>query len=126
MGMYDNLKCERIMPDGYDGRKTDFQTKSLDCLLDNYTITKDGRFLRKLFWFKGQPEPEEKLFPLTGEIVFYDYQRQKDEWHEYRAVFRRGKLKRLTSVPEGSRRGRWHMFWWNVRFKWFKPKDNNE
>lgn len=43
MGMFDDLTCEYPLPDHYT--KKDYQTKSLDCVLLNYIITKEGRLV---------------------------------------------------------------------------------
>lgn len=43
MGMYDLLNCKYPLPQGYnDMQNREFQTKSLESLLDHYTITEDG------------------------------------------------------------------------------------
>lgn len=45
MGMFDTVICKRIMPDGFDGRNGDFQTKDLERTLAVFTITRDGRLV---------------------------------------------------------------------------------
>ena len=46
MGMFDYLRCELSMPDGRgDVLKDSFQTKSLWCCMDHFTITLAGRLL---------------------------------------------------------------------------------
>jgi hypothetical protein len=48
MGMYDDLSFDHRMPDGYEGGI--FQTKSLDCRLDEYVITLAGRLVMEKPW----------------------------------------------------------------------------
>ncbi len=44
MGMFDTLRCKYPLPDKIV--QTDsFQTKSLECLLDDYTITENGKLI---------------------------------------------------------------------------------
>ncbi len=45
MGMFDTVRCEYPLPEP-EHNALDFQTKSLDSYLDDYTITRDGRLLR--------------------------------------------------------------------------------
>jgi hypothetical protein len=62
MGMYDNLRVEAALPDPEYQNRT-FQTKSLECSLSDYTITRDGRLvLRQVEW---EITPEEEL-PYYG------------------------------------------------------------
>lgn len=44
MAMFDWVRFQYRMPDGYEGRT--YQTKWLDCELDVYLVTPDGRFVR--------------------------------------------------------------------------------
>lgn len=49
MGMFDWVRCQRVMPDGLDARGAaadNFQSKDLDCNLDRIEITEAGRLLR--------------------------------------------------------------------------------
>jgi hypothetical protein len=45
VGMFDHVTCELPMPDGRDVPKDGFQTKSLQCLMDLFTITAAGRLI---------------------------------------------------------------------------------
>jgi len=45
MGMFDTIQCEADLPDGCTVLDRSFQTKSLRCIGDNLTITKQGRFI---------------------------------------------------------------------------------
>jgi hypothetical protein len=57
MGMYDDLQCHYPLPGTQPEFVKEFQTKSLDCLLDVITITKDGRL--------------EEYPDFTGMVQFY-------------------------------------------------------
>jgi hypothetical protein len=69
MGMFDNIKCEHPLPDGFDDNLKRFQTKSLDCELATYTITKDGKLVCDVAGQYGTERGEVPNF--TGEIEFY-------------------------------------------------------
>jgi hypothetical protein len=45
MGMFDHVTCELPMPDGREVVKDSFQTKSLWCCMDLFTITAAGRLI---------------------------------------------------------------------------------
>jgi len=45
MGLFDTIKCEYPLPEGLH-QNLEFQSKDLECLLDHYTITRDGRLVR--------------------------------------------------------------------------------
>jgi len=45
MGMFDHITCELPMPDGREVVKDSFQTKSLWCCMDLFTITAAGRMI---------------------------------------------------------------------------------
>ncbi len=57
MGMFDSLRCEVPLPDGREFKGL-AQTKSLDCLMDTYRITADGRLEREIVEFEDVPEHE--------------------------------------------------------------------
>jgi hypothetical protein len=130
MGMFDELICEYPLPDGAvdrDVQEALFQTKSLDCTLDRYTITKDGRLiLHKARYesvpeeerpYYGTPEWEESPFlrtagslksvpvgdvavPYHGYIRFYTYvgKHPDGELFEYLAKFTDGRLEEIRRV----------------------------
>jgi len=52
MGMFDDIKCDAPLPDGHVSAGNWFQTKSLWCCMDKFTITADG----KLIFHKRQYE----------------------------------------------------------------------
>ena len=110
MGMYDELICEMPLPDGIthtDG----FQTKSLDNVLDKYTITAEGELWCEAYqWDWGEnrnPEPERILH--HGWLNFYTFigepygpEKSKERlkvWLEYDAKFTDGKCVELKVDP---------------------------
>jgi len=78
MGMYDNVKIEYEMPDP-EIQDSMFQTKDLENMLDNYTITKEGRLIwHKCYWeevpeeerpYYGKPEWDDNgIFQFIGSM----------------------------------------------------------
>ena len=49
MGMFDELRCEYELPDK-EVQDEVFQTKSLDRLMDDYTITREGKLILHRAW----------------------------------------------------------------------------
>jgi hypothetical protein len=98
MGMFDSIRCEYPLPGDppADAAELEFQTKDLDCLLETFTITKDGLLQGKEHF--------------TGSINFYTsnvvasgpgtYTRNgEDAQHlEYLAVFIDGKVSKITEI----------------------------
>jgi len=56
MGLYDYIRVEYALP-GRPEWAGDFQTKDLDCCMDRFTITADGRFLRDDGGFTATSSP---------------------------------------------------------------------
>ena len=91
MGMFDYVRCARIMPDGVDGASCDFQTKDFDNPdMDVYEITSDGRLIGGPEGFDGST--------YHGFLEFYDIVSKGEEqwWHSYRAKFSAGTLVALA------------------------------
>ena len=92
MGMFDTLKCEYPLPDKIV-QKDSFQTKSLDCLLNNYTISKRGKLIL-------QPYNKTSVNKITvdfhGDLQFYtsrgSWEENNYERFEYIARFTEGNL----------------------------------
>lgn len=118
MGMYDLLKCKYPLPEGYeDMQDREFQTKSLECLLDNYTITED----RELWVTQAEREWvedsssflggyakalrtwEERIEDIHGDIYFYDFRDRHNlqDLVTFRARFTHGKLESISVVQDG-------------------------
>lgn len=94
MGMFDTLKCEYPLPEK-EVQKDSFQTKSLDRLLDNYTITKDGKLIlhRRRHY---EAAAQKIVVDFHGNLRFYTSKGAREEnnfeWFEYVARFTEGNL----------------------------------
>jgi hypothetical protein len=62
MGMFDHVTCELPMPDGREVEKDSFQTKSLWCSMDRFTITAAGRmiFHKRRYFLAGETDDRGK------------------------------------------------------------------
>lgn len=108
MGMYDDIKVLVPLPDGFDGKN--FQSKDLECLLDQYEIRKDGTLWKLVYELVDNPNYDKEKPPFAvgnalfkrenehwvqedfhGFICFYGMG-ESNEWHEYVAKFTDGKL----------------------------------
>ena len=100
MGMYDDIWCRRVLPDGLDGKEHTFQTKDLECNLWKYEITDDGRLLCHI-WQEDNSYISNEIKDYHGYITFYHGVRKgvDMEWHEYVAKFTDGKLVELIAKP---------------------------
>ena len=121
MGMFDSISVAAQLPYseemkelGLDTNKHVFQTKDLDCLLNEYIIQGDSLYITKYkteTWVEGDTnsksvlgrighlkkgEPYLELVDFHGKINFYDYvddvQGKWDCWIEYVATFTNNKL----------------------------------
>lgn len=105
MGMYDNLWCRRLLPDGLDGNEYTFQTKDLECCLFQYEIREDGLLVQYEVDEDGEINRSvpPRLIDYHGYIKFYHGITNKTtydvEWHEYAAKFTDGKLVEITAKP---------------------------
>jgi hypothetical protein len=94
MGMYDTVRCLYPLPDYPPvlvGKKITFQTKSLESSLDYYTITADGRLLKRGIEREHIPEfPQDKDPGIPIETT------TKTWWDE---CFYTGELELHTSYP---------------------------
>jgi hypothetical protein len=128
MGMFDYIKCDVPLPDGFTGHG--FQSKHFACELDKYTITADGRLVRR-YVSDHEPVPESewqyknpkgplqeiwhessKTKPVYSEcdmnfhgvFNFYTSSGKHDdgtfEWHEYTAKFTDGKLVKIEALKK--------------------------
>lgn len=123
MGMYDHLTCKYPLP-LVGANERHYQTKDLECMLDNYEIREDGTLWHEAY--DSRFEEDEKAFfgfyiyhdnkrwevvEYTGEVRFYDFlpsaktKAQKfsdgnsgDGWIEWSAYFHEGKLKELHLI----------------------------
>ena len=83
MGMFDTLRCEHPLPDGCTA--SEFQTKSLECLLDTFCLTLSGRFL----------DAHSVDTNLHGVLRMYTSD-TTGHWWEYEAKFTDGQLQHLV------------------------------
>ena len=99
MGMFDYVVCERPLPDGF----TDafLQSKTFpDPYLHRYTITRDGRLLRRAFYTHEITDTH-----FNGVLNFYGGNHRADgtwDGHEYNATFTDGQLVSIEQVAERS------------------------
>lgn len=61
VGMFDHVTCELPMPDGRELAKDAFQTKSLDCLMDFFTITAAGRLIHHQRRYYAASAPDARM-----------------------------------------------------------------
>ena len=95
MGLYDEIRCDAPLPDGYPCADRWFQTKTFPHpSMQRYRITRDGRLLDSL---GNDLEPE-------GYITFYTYEGDS-VWREYRAQFQWGELREIVSVADRTDNG---------------------
>lgn len=119
MGMYDYVRCEVALPDGYVPQSGFLQTKDLDCKLTTYTITSDGRLVSDRWHYESVPKSEtvQSMFGIMkvvkdesdvdhrfhGVLNFYDSEGDHGtgdwKWHEYNAKFTDGRLVSIDIVP---------------------------
>lgn len=115
MGMFEHVRCEVPLPDGFTG---EMQTKDFDCVLGTLLIRADGRLMiEDREWEVVPPEDRPNhLFPsmgsrrainkrwrdldFHGEFRFYGSEGNGGAWHEYVARFTHGTLESLEIAPE--------------------------
>ena len=105
MGMFDYIKCEYPLPGASDElqdvlQSEMFQTKSFDCLMDVYNITKEGLLTCRKYELDDNYDKEmfkeDVLIPYHGYIIFYTC--LNTFWYEYSASFVFGKLEKIVQV----------------------------
>lgn len=101
MGMFDTVRCEYPLPDpGH--QDLEYQTKDLECLLDTFTITRDGRLIHhaRRGW-KGPVRDFE--WPLHGDVSIYTSLPAPDAshtWIEYVVRFTHGLVEWIRPLEE--------------------------
>ena len=117
MGMFDHIACEMPLPEQpAPPRGRAFQTKSLDCLLERYTITGDGRLIHHAIRYEEVPESERPYPEMpfigcmravpTGDVdtnfhgllEFYTYDSATRESWSYEAKFTDGQCVEIACV----------------------------
>lgn len=128
MGMFDTIKCEYKLPvpanlDWIDFnliQDKEFQTKDMDCVLNEYTITQDGRLMLKKAeykwvdddnsFLKGYLDEVSSVLEDTnfhGQLNFYCFEYiEKDNKElsiciDYLAKFTDGKLVNISVLDSG-------------------------
>lgn len=100
MGMFDTIRCEYPLPHP-EHQDIEFQTKDLDCVLDHYLITRDGRLVRKArTWHKGPHR--DVTWPIHGDVRFYEWlgKDAPQPWIEYVARFTHGRVEWIRDHEE--------------------------
>ncbi len=100
MGMFDTIRCEYPLPD-CKFQERSFQTKSLERLLDEYTITKRGRLILHMHRHY-QTKTKDVDFEFHGDLRFYTSDGSREngdfEWVEYKVRFTEGQLQWIKRV----------------------------
>jgi len=100
MGLFDTIHCEYPLPD-LRHQDLAFQTKDLDCFLAHYTITGDGRLIRRArrggIW--GDREDRDVECPMHGDIQMYTSAADKT-WIEYVVRFTHGRVEWIRPFEE--------------------------
>lgn len=109
MGVFDYIRCDHPLPDGFDGRVT-FQTKDTPAqFLETYTITSDGRLLDEHgrdTQFHGDIEfTWSNVTGSWGKRISTEDDAPPDG-RDYLARFTEGRLARIIDVTER---------WWSER-----------
>jgi len=100
MGMFDTIRCEYALPDK-EFQEESFQTKCLECLLDEYTVTKRGRLILHM-QRPYQKKSKDIDIEYHGDIRFYTSIGTRGqgsfEWIEYQVRFTEGKVQWIKRV----------------------------
>ena len=112
MGMFDTIRFDAPLP-GIplpEGVEPEFQTKDLDCYLENYTVNVDGFLIgphREFLYWTGTMEfytcntaaadGKGNVFTRNGEDNF---------WAEYKAEFRFGTLQSVEQIRFETKKAR--------------------
>jgi len=99
MGLFDTVRCEYPLPNARHQR-LEFQTKSLESTLDDYTITRDGRLVRHAR--RGEHGPGRDVeWPMHGDVTIYTQVDSDDgAWVEYLVRFTHGRVEWIRSLDE--------------------------
>jgi len=111
--MFDYIKCDYPLPltdeikealPEQDWSEINFQTKSLDCYLETYTIEDDGQIYveKKDRYIDEKGELQEKTIGIeksdwTGQLLFYFdfFQEEHDLWIEFKGLVWKGDLRQI-------------------------------
>jgi len=99
VGLFDTLRFEYPLPDPRH-QNLDFQTKDLDCGLEYYTITRDGRLVCHPRRFDGDGSRDRDTeLAFHGDIQFYTSAADKT-WIEYVMRFTHGHVEWIQPFEE--------------------------
>jgi hypothetical protein len=101
MGMFDTVYCQYPLPNPRH-QDLDFQTKDLECLLDTYTITREGRLVQhaKSGWGTERLDRDVE-WPLHADLRFYtSVKTEEPSWIEYVARFTHGRVEWIRPLEE--------------------------
>jgi hypothetical protein len=112
MGMFDYIRVKSLLLGNTVVSDEEFQTKSFECLMENYVITENGELYREKWdydWIDDdrhilqgydQKIPgtyrREYLTDFHGDIIFYRGRMSNGNWRDYTARFTNGKLTRIS------------------------------
>jgi len=99
--MFDTVHCEYPLPNARH-QGLDFQTKNLECLMDEYTLTRDGRLVRRAgTGFGGEGLDRDAEWPLHGDIRIYtSVKTETPSWIEYVVRFTHGQVEWIRPLAE--------------------------
>lgn len=118
MGMFDYVRCEVPLPDGFTG---ELQTKDFACQMGAHVIRADGRLILAILNHTEEVPLADRPYPSAegllkwagsvrpiwrhedanfhGIVNFYGDDSDK-RWHEYNAKFTDGQLVEIVQVPD--------------------------
>jgi len=101
MGLFDTLHCEYTLPNPRH-QELEYQTKDFECLLERYTITRDGRLMRHAGSEGWGPRLDRDIeWPLHGDIRMYTSVKSEDpSWIEYVVRFTHGVVEWIRPLEE--------------------------
>ena len=94
MGMFDYIRSEIPLPDGFAG---ELQTKDFNCDMGLHVIRADGRLILEILDHTDEARHEDANY--HGIVRFYGSDEHKN-WHEYLAKFTDGNLVGITIVGD--------------------------
>jgi hypothetical protein len=100
MGLFDTLECDFPLPDP-EYQDLEFQTKDLECFMERYSITRDGRLLKhargRVLGDGDQLRLEHDVeLPVHGVLLIYAADPGTDHGLiEYRVRFTHGRVERV-------------------------------
>ena len=98
MGLFDTVRCEYPLPEARH-QGLEFQTKDLECAMDHYTITREGRLIRHPGGWS--PLDRDVEWPVHGDIRIYTSDKFQDpSWIEYVVRLTHGRVEWIRPLEE--------------------------